>query len=87
MHRVFWKESHEYVLLALASMLAGAVLRNVLPLIGVIPWLNWRARRNPFTRRASKAQRLMLLPHVFVLDAVELSTMVRGSARHRTVVL
>jgi hypothetical protein len=35
----------------------------------------------------TRAAQLRLLPLVFVLDAVEVFTMVRGSIRHRVLVL
>ncbi|HUR77939.1 MAG TPA: glycosyltransferase [Acidimicrobiales bacterium] len=85
-HGVFWKPSHEYVLIALASIGAGAVVRNPIPLAGVLPWVYYRLRKNPVWRR-DKAKRIAHLPHAFVLDTVEMTTMVRGSVRHKTLVL
>ncbi|MBA2607501.1 MAG: hypothetical protein H0U92_01015, partial [Actinobacteria bacterium] len=84
-HRVFWKKSHEYVLLAVGAMAAGAVTRNALPLVGVLPWLWFRIKKSPLDR--GKVTRFKYLPHAFVIDAVEVTTMVRGSVKNRTFVL
>jgi GT2 family glycosyltransferase len=85
-HRVFWKESHEFVLLALVSIVAAGLSRRFWPLLGVLPWVYWRGVKRP-AWRGSKRRRQLYLPHVFVLDAVELASMARGSVRHRTLVL
>jgi GT2 family glycosyltransferase len=85
-YRFFWKPSHAWVLVALASFGASAATRTGFGLVGVLPWVYWRTRKNPLFR-GSKAQRPLYLPHAFLLDTVELTTMVRGSVRHRTLVL
>lgn len=84
-HRVFWKRSHEYVVLAEVGVVAALLLRHFFPLVAVVPWLYWRGKQKPLAR--GKWNRVRFLPHAFVLDAVEVTTMVRGSAKNRTFVL
>jgi glycosyltransferase involved in cell wall biosynthesis len=84
-HGVFWKRSHEYVVLAIASLGVAAVVRNVVPLVGFAPWLYLRTKKSPMAR--GKLQRFGYLPHAFAIDAVEVTTMVRGSVKNRTFVL
>jgi glycosyltransferase involved in cell wall biosynthesis len=83
-HGLFWKRSHEYVLLAELGVVVAVVLRNPLPLLAFAPWLYWRGKRMPMVRGR---RRFVYLPHAFVIDAVEVVTMVRGSARSKTLVL
>lgn len=83
-HGVFWKKSHEYVLLAEAGVVAAALLRSPVPLLAFVPWLIWRGHRMPIVRGR---RRFFYIPHAFVIDAVEVVTMVRGSARNKTLVL
>lgn len=84
-HRVFWKRSHEYVLLAGTSFVVAVALRNVVPVVGVLPWLYLRVKKSPMAR--GKVERFKYLPHAFVIDAAEVTTMVRGSVKNRTFVL
>ncbi len=81
--RVFWKDTHPATLLALGA-LAGAAWRRP-ALLGVLPWVDLRLRRRPRTR--DRATRLRTLPQAFVVDATEVVTMLRGSVRHRTLLL
>jgi GT2 family glycosyltransferase len=85
-YRLFWKPSHAYVVVALASVGVTVATRNVFWLAGLLPWVYYRLRKNPLWR-GSKAQRIVYLPHAFVLDTVEVATMARGSVRHRVLVL
>lgn len=83
-HRLFWKKSHEYVLLGEVGLVVAVVLRNPIPLLAFLPWLYWRGQRMPLVRGR---RRFLYLPHAFVIDAVEVVTMVRGSAHSKTLVL
>ncbi|HVT78143.1 MAG TPA: glycosyltransferase [Acidimicrobiales bacterium] len=83
-HRLFWKKTHELVLVAIGGITVAAIARNPLPLLGVIPWINFRLRRWPI---GSGAQRVVYLPHAFLIDTVEVSSMVRGSVLNRVFVL
>lgn len=85
-HRLFWKKTHEYVLVAFVSVGATVAIRNVIPMVGVLPWVYYRLRKNPLTR-SSKVDRFRYLPHAMAIDALEVTTMVRGSVKNRTFVL
>jgi hypothetical protein len=81
--RIFWAPSHPKVLLAIAGLVGGMYSRPWLVL--VLPWLYYRTRvRRPPGPRAS---RYAALPGTFVVDALETAVMIRGSVRHRTIVL
>ena len=81
--RIFWKGSHPKVMLAAAGLMLAA--RWPAAAVLTAPWLRHRVRH---ALRAEKtAQSLASLPGVFVLDLLEVYVMVRGSIRHRTVVL
>ena len=84
-HGLFWKRSHEYVLFAEAGLIVSVVVRNPIPLLAALPWLYWRGKRMPIVR--GPRRRFLYLPHAFVIDAVEVVTMVRGSVRSKTLVL
>jgi hypothetical protein len=81
--RTFWKPSHAPVILAVA----GATLSPWQPLAAVClaPWLWYRIWKEPFC--PGPRRRLLALPGGFFLDLLEVSTMVRGSIRYRTLVL
>lgn len=81
--RVFWKPSHPRVILA-AVGLTAAVGRPAAALL-TLPWLHHRLVRVPLT--ASRRQRVASLPGAMAVDLTEVGTMVRGSLRHRTLVL
>lgn len=83
-HRLFWKPTHEFVLLGIGGVVVAAILRNPLPLVAGLPWVNARTRKWPISTRYG---RITYLPHAFVIDVVEVSTMIRGSIRNRTFVL
>jgi len=81
--RTFWKRSHPLVILAVAGI---ALAPWQLPaLVLVAPWVWYRIRVRPFCPGARR--RVLALPGGFLLDLVEVVTMVRGSFRYRTVVL
>ena len=86
LHRgIFWRPAHETAVVGMAGVLAALLLRRRLLLVLVLPWLHHRAR--VATVGATRAQRLALAPAVMLIDAVEVTTMVRGSIRHRVLVL
>lgn len=83
-HRlVFWKPTHPPALLAAAGLLLGLWRRPALALI--VPWLWYRLRRQPLGE--GLATQCASLPGALVLDLSEVATMVRGSVRHRTILL
>ncbi len=84
-HRLFWKKTHELVLLVVASVALAVMVRSPLPLVGVVPWVNFRIRKWPIV--PDKRGRVAYLPHALLLDLLEVSAMVRGSIRNRTFVL
>jgi hypothetical protein len=81
--RVFWKRSHPPVILALV----GIALAPARPLAGllVLPWLDYRIRKAPVC--PGPRRRLLALPGALAIDALEVVVMLRGSARHDTLVL
>ncbi len=84
LHRgIFWKPSHPKVLLATTGLALGVVWPPGILL--TLPWLHYRmlVRRPPGRRRSAYPS----LPGTFVIDLLETVTMVRGSLRHRTLVL
>lgn len=82
-HRLFWKKTHELVIIAVGGVALAAVLRNPLPLVAAIPWVRFRLRSWPI----DKDRPVAYLPHAFLIDVVEVSAMVRGSIRNRALVL
>lgn len=85
-HGLFWRQTHELVLLLLASVVACGAWRNVVPLVGVLPWVYYRTKRYPVTRQG-KFSRFVYLPHALIIDVLEVFTMIRGSIQSRTFVL
>lgn len=84
LHRgVFWKPTHPHTLLALASLCAAPVWP--VAAVGTLPWVDLRLRRRPLS--GSRKERLRTLPAAFLVDATEVVTMLRGSVRHRTLLL
>jgi hypothetical protein len=77
--RLFWKPSHPLALVALAGRCRAAAGS---PALAALPYLEHHRRRSGGLRAAARA-----LPVSLVLDAAELVTMVRGSLRHRTLML
>jgi GT2 family glycosyltransferase len=79
--RVFWKESHERLLIALFGAVA---LRRApaLALVATLPYLALNRRQH-----GSLAGTAAALPAHVALDAAELVAMLRGSATARTLVL
>ncbi len=81
-HRYFWNRSH-YFLLRLLLALALPRRRWLWPLKLWLARPYVRTARHPVTMRYS----LRLLPWRILVDAVELTAVVRGSLRHGTLVL
>lgn len=82
--KVFWKTSHERLLLLAFGLLA---LRRspAISLALAAPWLHERLCIN-FGNEVF-AERVLTLPGVMVLDAAEIVALVRGSIEHRTLIL
>jgi GT2 family glycosyltransferase len=79
-HRVFWKRTHPQTLLALAGLMAAPVQPWAAAL--VVPWVADRGWRRPVA-----GPRLRTLPGTFLVDAAEVVGCVRGSIRHRSLLL
>ncbi|MDQ1373158.1 MAG: hypothetical protein QOJ09_496 [Actinomycetota bacterium] len=82
--RFFWKGSHPPVIAAIA----GVALLRVRPAAAallLLPWLHYRLRVAPPC--PGPRRRWLALPGAFVVDGLEVIVMVRGSVRHRVVVL
>lgn len=83
-HRVFWKESHPYALLA-AFGLPLARGHGVTALALAAPYAWYRTRRAPLC--PGPRRRWATLPGAFAIDLLEVVVMARGSLRARTLVL
>jgi glycosyltransferase involved in cell wall biosynthesis len=81
--RVFWKRSHPATLVALAGL--AAIPLSPLTALLVGPWLVDRGLLHP--PRGSRRTRLLTLPGTFLVDAAEVVGCVRGSIRHRSLLL
>jgi GT2 family glycosyltransferase len=79
-HRVFWKESHERLLLGLVGI--ALARRSVLAAAAIAPYLMLHR-----TQHGSYAGTVASLPAHLALDAAEILAMVRGSVEARTLVL
>ncbi|HTT88298.1 MAG TPA: glycosyltransferase [Acidimicrobiales bacterium] len=84
LHRqLFWKPVHaKTLLLIFAGILA---LRDWRAVGLALPWLHDRTCRAPMT--PERLERWATLPGVLLVDAAEIAGMIRGSIRHRTLVL
>lgn len=83
--RVFWKRSHPVAMLAVVGILLAVARRRPWPLLLLAPWIRLRVTSQPLT--PGLRRRWLALPGGLALDVVEVAVMVRGSVRHRTVVL
>jgi glycosyltransferase involved in cell wall biosynthesis len=84
-HRLFWKKTHELVIVAAGGAALAVLVRNPIPLVLMVPWIRWRVTKWPIVPERVGA--VAYLPGAFLIDVVEVFTMVRGSLRNRTVVL
>lgn len=84
LHRgLFWKRNHPRALATVAGLLLWR--RPLLATALLTPWLHERLCADPAAETI--AERLLTLPGVLALDLHEVTVMVRGSAKHRTLVL
>jgi hypothetical protein len=84
LHRhVFWKPTHPPAVLAALGLLAAT--RRPAALLLVTPWIVHRLRAAPVC--PDPTRRVTALPGALLLDLTEVLTMVRGSVRHRTLLL
>jgi GT2 family glycosyltransferase len=83
--RIFWKASHPRAIAAAAGILLAAVRRRPGPLLLAVPWLDYRVSVAPLC--PGPRRRWVVLPGGLVLDLMEVGVMIRGSVRHRTLVL
>ena len=80
-HRIFWQESHELLLAALAGVALARRTRGASLTLGVPYALHYAAHH----RRTAGA--LAALPGYALVDAAEIAALLRGSLRYRTLVL
>jgi glycosyltransferase involved in cell wall biosynthesis len=85
-HRLFWKKTHELLLVGFGGVALAVIVRNPLPAFALVPWIRFRMRKWPIVP-GSAWKRASYLPHAFLIDTVEISSMVRGSIRNRVIVL
>jgi GT2 family glycosyltransferase len=80
-HRVFWKASHERLLLAAAGVALARRSRGA-SVAAVAPWVAAHRTEHP-----SRASLLRALPAHLAVDAAETAAMARGSVAARTLLL
>lgn len=83
--RWFWKRTHPPTVVAASGLLLGAVRRSPSPLLLLAWWLWHRLAVEPAC--PGPRRRVLALPGTLAIDVTEVVTMVRGSVRHRTVLL
>jgi glycosyltransferase involved in cell wall biosynthesis len=83
-HGLFWKSTHPGVLMVVAGLLVSR-RRPGLGAALAVPWLHERLCRHPLSE--SVPERVAAIPGALILDASEVTVMIRGSIRHREVVL
>ena len=79
-HKLFWKRTHPATLLALVGI--AAMPLQPLSAVLVTPWLVDTGWRRPL-----RGSRLRTLPGTFLVDTAEVVGCVRGSIRHRSLLL
>lgn len=84
-HGMWWKRSHPPVTLAAVGVVTAAVTRRWAPLALTLPWLRHRLATAPLAE--GHRDRVTTLPGAFAVDALEVAVMLRGSLRHKTLVL
>lgn len=83
--RWFWKRSHPPTLVALVGLGAALFARSPRPLVLLAWWLVHRSLIEPVC--PGPRRRILALPGALLTDAAEVEAMVRGSIRHRTLLL
>jgi GT2 family glycosyltransferase len=84
--RVFWKPTHLAGLLLAASGLTALFSKRRRPaLLLALPWLHYRLIKQPVTQEGLR--RYSSLAGVLAVDATEVAALVRGSVRHRSILL
>lgn len=81
----FWKRTHPPTIVALLALAAAVVFRSPRPLALGAWWVVHRSVLEPPC--PGPRRRLLALPGTLVVDAAEVEAMVRGSIRHRTLLL
>jgi len=82
-HRFIWRRSHQWMLVALASIVAGWF--RPIALAGVVPWVWTRVFRA--RNRRDRLRNIQCAPALAAIDLLEIAAMVRGSIRDRTFTL
>lgn len=82
-HGLYWAPAHPKAILAAVGLLVGPAIPPALVL--TVPWLRFRAHERRIT--SSRRRAYLALPGMFVIDLAEVLAMLRGSVRHRTLVL
>jgi glycosyltransferase involved in cell wall biosynthesis len=86
LHRwVFWKKTHPPALAAALGITVAAARRRPAWLVLMVPWVVHRMKTDPVC--PDRLGRAVHLPGALTLDLCEVATMVRGSVRHRTLLL
>ena len=83
--RWFWKRTHPPTILALGGGFVAAATRSPVPLLASAWWLHHRLVVDPPC--PGPRRRVLALPGALATDATEVMAMIRGSIRHRTVLL
>ena len=83
--RLFWREAHPTALLAALGIGLFVARRRPLSLLLTVPWVRLRVTRLPLT--PGPRRRWVVLPGALAIDLLEVAVMLRGSLRHRTLVL
>jgi hypothetical protein len=81
--RLFWKRSHPATVLALAGL--ATLPASPAAALLLAPWLVDRGLLHP--PRTPRRSRLQTLPGTFLVDSAEVIGCVRGSIRHRSLLL
>ncbi|HXN63111.1 MAG TPA: glycosyltransferase [Acidimicrobiales bacterium] len=86
LHRwVFWKKTHPPAMAAALGLTVAVITRRPAPLVLLVPWVIHRLKTDPVC--PDRLGRVVNLPGALALDLCEVATMVRGSVRHRTVLM
>lgn len=84
-HRVFWKDTHPPLWAGLVATAGAVRIRRAWPLLTWGWWVWHRLARVPVS--PSRRERVRGLPGALAVDVTEAATMVRGSVRHRSLLL